>query len=195
MHLSKIINLVSGDIVKSINTILQLQEMTRILDVNLPVTINLCKTLHDVSRQFLTEIDSIQVPEFNITCPEELQLTTQAELFRSLLLNLFRYSVYYSMKDVENPWIRLNAGTKAGLVFLEFQDHSRYAYSELEETVFEPFALKDTEGETGGMEMFIAYSLIESGLSGDIDCFEDPSGHPYFLISFKGSVSELESEG
>ncbi len=184
-HISDIISLASGDIVKSVNIINQLQDITRILDVNPSASIDLYKTLYEISSQFKGEQPVEQAPEFTIDCPGELRLTTKPSLFHALLLNLFRYSVNYSLNGVKDPRIRLKAGSRGGVVFLEFHDNSKLSFSELEDTVFEPFTFTNERDNPGGMEMFIVYSLIESGLGGDIDCFEDSSGRPYFLISFR----------
>ena len=134
--------------------------------------------------------------EVRVQCPESLQLNGMPGLIQQLLTNLVMNSVQHAFDNGQRAGtIDIRAALQGNDVHLEFSDDGKGMDAGHLSRIFEPF-YTTRRGEGGsGLGLYICYNIINTQLSGTIQCHSLPDAGCRFDIHFPARLEKKSEEG
>ncbi len=124
----------------SIDIIHGLQKITRNFENHPKDQVQLKKFLEFSISSYRALHEETEFPEYQLECPENLEITTSPEIFLKVLINLYSYSINQSLKGRDHKWIRMSVKEEGASAFLEYHDSSEMDFSQIYKRIFEPYS-------------------------------------------------------
>ena len=123
--------------------------------------------------------------EVNVDCPASLQLHGQVGALSQVLTHLLENSRVHAFADKSaGGVISLRATIQGSEVVIEFTDNGIGMSVETLARAFEPFYTTRRSAGSGGLGLFVVWSLVTRNLGGSIECVSAPDAGSRFVIRF-----------
>lgn len=117
--------------------------------------------LNNIERAYSLSRDVLHDVVLKVNIPADIHVSSNETEFLQILLNLFRNSIY-ATKEMDNPWIKIEAKIANDLVKIYFSDSGSGISVENLNNIFTPFFTTKPVGAGTGLGLSISRKLAES---------------------------------
>jgi len=130
---------------------------------------NFCEYLHKIIFS-LTNITKAKKTKINITCKDDLIISSYPGLYSQIITNLIINSMKHGFKEKMEGTISIDVVQSINSLELIYKDDGKGITKENIKKIFEPFFTTSRENGGTGLGMNIVYNIVTNNLKGSITC-------------------------
>jgi len=113
--------------------------------------------------------------DFNINCPDNIQITSYGGAFNQIFVNLIINSIKHGFKNKKSGQIDITSQNTSDFIIINYHDNGNGIDDSIIDKIYDPFfSINKSEGV--GLGLHIVYNLVNQKLKGSISC-ESKTGH------------------
>jgi len=118
----------------------------------------------------LTNITKTKKTKINITCKDDLIISSYPGLYSQIITNLIINSIKHGFKEKMEGTISIDIVQSINSLELTYKDDGKGIAKENIKKIFEPFFTTNRENGGTGLGMNIVYNIVTNNLKGSITC-------------------------
>lgn len=130
------------------------------------------ESLTNKNIQLINKIDNIP----------PIKLTTKIAKLSQVLINIIKNAEeILILREIQNPWIKLNAQTKEKTLILTIEDNAGGISKEHLPKIFEPYFTTKHQSQGTGLGLYLCYKILMDNLNGKLYVRNSKNGAKFFI--------------
>lgn len=144
---------------------------------------NVSNLLDEVLLTLTAKLDSANV-SIEVSCPEELTISSKPGPITQILINLILNSIYHAFDGLEHGKITINIIHLSEQLHINYSDDGLGIDESIKDKIFDPFTTTKRGSGGSGLGMHLVYNLVTQALDGHITLEHEHERGVSFDITF-----------